>query len=80
MSTIATKSVGTSPTDDAKQTYESALAQIRHNPTPSYRAPIAVRRRPLMAQPVDPGTEKRALTDAARALARLWNVSPVRVR
>ena len=40
-----------------------------------YRTPIA--QRPRNAAPVSPGNaEKQALSDAAKALAQLWKVSP----
>jgi hypothetical protein len=67
---------------DPRQTFESAIAQIQKSSpaaTP-YRTPIALRRRPNTSLPSDGTTEKQALADAARALARRWNVSPTRVR
>jgi hypothetical protein len=58
--------------ENTKETFESALA-LMQTTTGRRRRPIA---RVPGAQPV----EKRALTDAARALARLWNLSPNLVR
>jgi hypothetical protein len=57
-----------------KAVFESAVCEVHHAapPKPQYRMPI-VQRRPA---PSSVHEEKRALTDAARALARLWNVSP----
>ena len=80
MSTAAKKEMIASSAEDLRRTFDNALAQIRRrgetqNP---YKAPIVVRRPAPAAG--DPGDEKRALTDAARALAQLWNISPTLVR
>jgi hypothetical protein len=76
----ATKLVQVPSVDDAKQTFETAIARIKHGakPAPRTQIPIAVRNRTTV--PDDQATEKRALTDAARALAQLWNISPTLVR
>ena len=79
MSTMANRIAAAPSAEDSRQKFESAIAQIQQSASAPHRAPIAVSRRPLSA--VDnQATEKRALTDAARALALLWNVSPTRVR
>lgn len=70
----------TSSADDHRQTFESAIAHIQRcgkSPGPP-QSPIAVRSQTTI--PGDQATEKRALTEAARALARLWNVSPTMAR
>ena len=79
MSAMAPKIVDRPLAVDPKQTFESALAQVQQGRAGarSYRTPIAAGRRP--GQSVE-AAEKQALTDAARALARLWNVSPTLVR
>ncbi|HEY3974170.1 MAG TPA: hypothetical protein VGM18_14275 [Candidatus Sulfotelmatobacter sp.] len=68
----------TSP-DELRRTFESAIAKTLAadacNPS---RRPIAVRNRTIA--PNDEAAEKRALTDAARALAQLWNISPTLIR
>jgi hypothetical protein len=82
MSTMANRITTAPSAEDSRQKFESAIAQIQQSPQPSapHRAPIAVRRSPLSAAVHNHATEKRALTEAARALALLWNVSPTRVR
>ena len=62
---------------DLRQVFETAVCAVHHAvlPTPQHRTPI-VQRRPATWS--TEGTEKRALTDAARALARLWNIAPAR--
>jgi hypothetical protein len=66
--------------EDLRRTFDSALAQIQHvgKTAKASQTPIVVRRRTMA--PVEPATEKRALTDAARALAQLWHISPTLVR
>jgi len=64
--------------DDLRRTFETAVAQIQHKPLKASQTPIVVRRR---ATPLtEPALEKQALTNAARALAQLWNISPSLVR
>ena len=80
MSNIATKPTNAPLAHDARQKFESAIAQIHQSAEPrsGSKTPIAVRKQ--TAVPDDHGAEKRALTDAARALAQLWNISPALVR
>lgn len=64
---------------NAKRAFEASIARIqRPEKLTAAQLPIAVRRR----APENGGeaTEKRALTDAARALAQLWKISPALVR
>jgi|HubBroStandDraft_5_1064220.scaffolds.fasta_scaffold1493416_1 hypothetical protein len=80
MPRIATKPIDAPQAHDARRTFETALARIQQSdepPSPS-RTPIVVRRRPV--QPEEQAAEKRALTEAARALALLWNISPTLIR
>jgi hypothetical protein len=80
MSNTQTKPIHASAVHDPRQTFETAIAQIQHcgKPLNASRIPIAVRRQ--TPEPGNKTTEKRALTEAARALARLWNVSPTMAR
>jgi hypothetical protein len=78
MSTMPTKPAFVAPVDDPRRTFESAIAQIQGRRRPFAQTPIAVRPRTPLAD--DSAAEKRAVADAARALARLWKVSPAIVR
>jgi hypothetical protein len=82
MSAIACKIAHTSLVGDPKQTFESAIAQIQKSGQKGsqYRTPIGMRRRAAVATQVGQVAEKQAVTDAARALAHLWHVSPTLVR
>ncbi len=68
------------PAADLRRTFESAIAQVQHGAQPLCRSkmPIFVRKQAVM--PTGPDAEKRALTEAARALAQLWNISPTLIR
>jgi hypothetical protein len=74
MSTMPTKPTFVAPVEDPRRTFESAIAQIQGRRRPLAQTPIAVRPRTPLAD--DSAVEKRAVADAARALARLWKVSP----
>jgi hypothetical protein len=64
--------------DDARRTFETALSQLQQRKLQSLsQQPIFTRDR---AGSSDASSEKRVLADAARALARLWNVSSVPIR
>jgi hypothetical protein len=79
MSNIGMKPIGAPQELDPRRTFEAALAQIRHNGEPRLsKTPIAVRKQTAMS--CAQAAEKQALTDAARALSRLWNVSPALAR
>lgn len=65
--------------DNPKFTFESALASMRQGQV-ARKAPIVARKQPIAARPAAQASEKQALTDAARALAQLWKVSPHLVR
>jgi hypothetical protein len=69
------------PAKHLKRAFECAVRDIYEvgltGKVSQYRTPIAQRAGTSMAgSPVD--AEKRALSDAARALAQLWKVSPSR--
>jgi hypothetical protein len=82
MSNMAKKIASATSSNDPKRAFETALAHIQHQhprePLTPARTPIAIRKG--AATQSDQATEKRALTDAAHALAQLWNVvrTPVR--
>lgn len=68
----------TSP-DDLRHAFEAAVCEIHHADSGTavakklqYRAPIVPRAKVLGISQAD--AEKRALSDAARALAQLWKV------
>jgi len=87
MAKKATRLANASP-DELQRTFETAIAKIQHSDN-SDHSQHPVSQRPLSQRPIglrgtmmpaDQAAEKRALTDAARALARLWNLSPTLVR
>lgn len=63
--------------DDPRRTFETAISELERKDLLSLsRKPIFARR----AVEGDRSSEKQAISDAARALARLWNVSSVPIR
>lgn len=69
--------------DNLRQTFDNAIARAQEctgSSIPRSRMPIAVRPRPTTEVVDNQAAEKKALVDAARALARLWNVSANLVR
>jgi hypothetical protein len=63
--------------DDLKRVFETAVceihrAEVKARKELQYRAPIVSRARVLGL--TQAGAEKRALSDAARALAQLWKL------
>lgn len=76
---MATKPMQASSMNNPQQTFESALALMRQDGAKKGAA-SAARTVPIGLARNDQEIEKRALTDAARALARLWNISPHPVR
>jgi hypothetical protein len=64
--------------DDPRRTFETAISQLQQEEllSPSQQ-PIFTRRHAVLS---DPFSEKQALADAARALARLWNVPSAAIR
>jgi hypothetical protein len=76
---MATKPLQAASTNP-QQTFESALSVVRQTGSGQRRSPIAARTQPIARAQTEQQVEKRALTDAARALATLWKVSPHLVR
>lgn len=78
---MATKPIQACSVENSKAVFESALAMMRQE-NGGHKSQAIVPARQRLAAPPTPQhvTEKRALTDAARALARLWKVSPHLVR
>jgi hypothetical protein len=68
------------PAADLRRTFESAIAQVQQGAKPLNRSkmPIFVRKQAVTPKSAD--AEKQALTEAARALAQLWNISPTLIR
>jgi len=66
---------------DLKRSFENAVRDIyeagRTGKVSNYRTPIVQRAGRAVSEP-SVREEKRALSDAARALAQLWKVSPSR--
>ncbi len=66
--------------EDPRRAFETAISQLQQgisHRSPS-QIPIGLQRQLHVEE--DPAAEKRMLSDAARALARLWNVSPTLMR
>jgi hypothetical protein len=88
MAKIATKLANASSPDELRRTFEAAIAKIQHSDQSEHsqrrvsKQPVSQRAIVLRGtmMPGDQAAEKRALTDAARALAQLWNISPTLVR
>ena len=82
MSAIAIKIADKSLMADARQTFESAIAQLQPGGARDGTCQTAIRMhgRPTISAQDAQATEKQALTDASRALARLWHVSPTLIR
>jgi hypothetical protein len=63
--------------DDLKHIFEAAVCELHHPNMVAqnlqYRTPIVQRRSVSAVSPAN--AEKRAMSDAARALAQLWKVS-----
>jgi len=62
---------------DPRREFEKAISQLQQEPHGAAQRPIASRASKATS---DPLAEKRVLNDAARALARLWNLSPALIR
>ena len=67
------------PLVDQKSTFEKAVATIQSSGIPK---PNGFERRsiPIMPRIDEQSRQKRAVTEAARALAQLWDLSPHLVR
>jgi hypothetical protein len=75
---MATKPMQACSIENPKVIFETALASMQGNS--ERRTTVAARTQPIFRVVDEQPTEKRALNDAARALARLWKVSPHLVR
>jgi len=73
---MATKPIQSASMNNPQQTFESALSLVRQGGGSS----INPRTQPIAPVHSEQQVEKRALTDAARALATLRHVSPHLVR
>lgn len=65
--------------NNPEQAFKSALAAVQGRMRQK-QSPIAARNLPIAPAHNEQQIEKRALTDAARALAQLWKLSPKLVR
>jgi hypothetical protein len=70
---------GMQSADDLRRTFETAVCELYQpglavQKNLQYRMPIVQRRKLAEASPAN--AEKRAMSDAARALAQLWKVQP----
>jgi hypothetical protein len=70
----------TSSAEDLRQVFETAVVEIHQPDLVKRRLPIAQRRRQAAAFNCPDGREKRAVSDAAQALAQLWKLSPFSAR
>jgi len=77
---MATKPLQAASINNPQQTFEAALSQVGQSGRRLRRNTIAARTQPIAPLQTEQQMEKRALTDAARALATLWKVSPHLVR
>lgn len=75
---MAAKPLQTVSTTNPQQVFESALSIMKETGRRGRR--IAARSLPIAPVQSEQQVEKRAITDAARALATLWKVSPHLVR
>jgi hypothetical protein len=78
MLTKTIKIAAQSQTEDPRQAFETAMARLERGKAPQKPSQTPICVRPRAKQP--PVTEKQIVADAARALARLWKVSPALVR
>lgn len=79
MSNLANKLVPALSANDPQRAFEKAIAVVEHGNSARGLAqiPIGLHR---IVKAEDPCLEKKALSDAAEALARLWKISPSLVR
>jgi len=79
-SRIVTRPISAPPAEALRRTFETAIAQVQHGGKAIRHAQTPIFVRKPVAVPDDAAAEKRALTEAARALAQLWNISPTLIR
>ena len=70
----------TSSAEDLRQVFETAVVEIHQPDLIKRRLPIVRRNRQAAALNGQAGREKRAVSDAAQALAQLWKLSPFSAR
>ena len=70
----------TSSPEDLRQAFETAVVEIHQPDLIKRRLPIVRRNRQAAALNGQDGREKRAVSDAAQALAQLWKLSPFSAR
>lgn len=75
---MATKPLQPELNNNPQRMFESALSVVTRSRRDGRR--LAARTQPIAPMQSEQQVEKRALTDAARALATLWKVSPHLVR
>lgn len=75
---MATKPLQSVTANNPQKMFESALSLVKESGRRGRR--MAARTQPIAPVQSEQQLEKRALTDAARALATLWKVSPHLVR
>lgn len=64
----------TSSAENLRQVFETAVVEIHQAEQAGRRLPIVQRNRPVTGLTCSGNTEKRAVSDAARALAQLWKI------
>jgi hypothetical protein len=69
-----------SSAEDLRQVFETAVVEIHQPDLIKRRLPIVRRHRQAAALHFQDGREKRAVSDAAQALAQLWKLSPFSAR
>jgi len=69
-----------SSAEDLRQVFETAVVEIHQPDLIKRRLPIVQRPRQAAALNCQDGREKRAVSDAAQALAQLWKLSPFSAR
>ena len=70
----------TSSAEALRQVFETAVVEIHQPDLIKRRLPIVQRNRQAAALHCQDGREKRAVSDAAQALAQLWKLSPFSAR
>jgi hypothetical protein len=66
--------------EDLRQAFETAVVEIHQPDLIKRRLPIVRHNRQAAALNGQAGREKRAVSDAAQALAQLWKLSPFSAR
>lgn len=80
MATRNNSDQSTSSTEDLRQVFETAVVEIHQPDLIKRRLPIVQRQRQAAALNCQDGRKKRAVSDAAQALAQLWKLSPFSAR